>query len=88
MLNMFTVVGRLNAMLNNTVVLKVQDTTKNEDGVYTSYQIVIEITGNILDNMKEYCHIGDLVGVKGKITNGNVLVAEKVTFLSSKTNND
>ena len=45
---------------------------------------------NIAMNTSEYCHKGDIVGVKGRIqridsTSELQLIAEKVTFLSSKS---
>lgn len=39
---------------------------------------------NLSDTLNEYCKVGDLVGVKGRIQSSNILVVEKVTFLSSK----
>ena len=44
-------------------------------------------------NISEYCHKGDIVGVKGRIqridsTSELQLIAEKVTFLSSKPKED
>ena len=48
---------------------------------------------NIAMNTSEYCHKGDIVGVKGRIqridsTSELQLIAEKVTFLSSKSPED
>lgn len=83
MLNMFTVVGRINEIGNDTIGVSVpnaEDKTKNN-------RLYIEIGVNMLNQIKEYCHIGDLIGVKGRILN-NKLVGEKVTFLSSAKNND
>ena len=46
---------------------------------------------NIAENTKEYCDKGDLLGIKGRIESEvvdnkkyTIIVAEKVTFLSSK----
>lgn len=88
MLNMFTLVGRLGAMSCDTIELKVQGSEKNENNEYPTYTLFIMVGANIINNMKDYCHNGDLVGVKGKILDNNKLVGEKVTFLSSAKNND
>ena len=83
MLNMFTVVGRINEIGNDTIDISVPDA----DDKTENFNIHIEIGFNMLNQIKEYCHIGDLIGVKGRILN-NKLVGEKVTFLSSVKNND
>ena len=83
MLNMFTVVGRINEIGNDTIDISVPDA----DDKTENFNIHIEIGFNMFNQIKEYCHIGDLIGVKGRILN-NKLVGEKVTFLSSVKNND
>lgn len=60
---------------------------KNIDGVYETDFIPCILYGIIGENTSEYCEKGDLIGVKGRIEgqNGKVnIIAEKVTFLSSK----
>ena len=84
MLNMFTIVGRINEIGNGTIGVSIPDVENKTE----SHKLFIEIGVNMANQIKEYCHIGDLVGVKGKILDNNKLVGEKVTFLSSKTNND
>ena len=55
--------------------------------------------GAVAKSTAEYCHKGDIIGVKGRISteliaeNGQSkrvmnIVAERVTFLSSKKQND
>jgi len=73
---------------------------KNENGEYETDFITCRLWNNIAENTAEYCKKGDIVGVKGRIQTiieENVLeektyktevVAEKVTFLSSKSNNE
>ena len=58
--------------------------------------VKVTLEGTINDNTREYCHKGDIIGVKGKIETNTYetedgekkkstqIVAEKVTFLSSK----
>lgn len=69
------------------VTLAVQRSYKNEEGVYETDFVPCTLWNGIAENVAEYCRKGDLVGVKGRIQNENnglVLVADKVTFLSSK----
>ena len=84
MLNMFTILGRINEIGNDTIGISVPDAEDKTE----NYNIYIEIGVNMVNQIKEYCNIGDLVGVKGKIIYNNKLVGEKVTFLSNKKNND
>lgn len=83
---------------NKSVVrmtLAVPRSYKNEDGVYDADFVDIVMWDGIAEHTEEYCKKGDLVGVKGRIETRNVekdnmktkiteIVAERVTFLSSK----
>lgn len=84
MLNMFTVLGRITEIGNDTISVSVPDAENKTE----SHKLFIEIGVNMANQIREYYHIGDLVGIKGKILDNNKLVGEKVTFLSSRTNND
>lgn len=88
MLNNFVTVGRINniELEDNKcmLALKVPRSYKNENGEYEDDLITIQVFNNLSDTLNEYCKAGDLVGIKGRIQSSNVLVAEKVTFLSSK----
>lgn len=79
MLNNFVVLGRIVRYEDDAVIIKQQAKETYED-----WYITLKVGHNILTNMKAYCTIGDLVGIKGHIEHANTLVAEKVTFLSSK----
>ncbi len=68
---------------------------KNHDGIYETDFVECVLWNNIASNTAEYCKKGDIIGVKGRIEsriveenniNKTVLqvIAEKVTFLSSK----
>ena len=62
-----------------------RDETDEKCGIVDCYAF-----DNIAMNTSEYCHKGDIVGVKGRIqridsTSELQLIAEKVTFLSSKS---
>ena len=37
-----------------------------------------------MERIEEYCKPGDMLGIKGKIKHPNKLVAEKISFLSSR----
>ena len=61
---------------------------KNADGVYETDLIPCLIWNGIVSNVCDYCHKGDVVGIKGRLqTKDNILevIAEKVTFLSNKS---
>lgn len=82
------------------ICLAIQRSYKNAEGVYETDFIPVELSGAIAESTSEYCKKGDIVGVKGRIASeteegqdGNItqrikVVAEKVTFLSSKRNDD
>lgn len=88
MMNNFITVGRINNIdLENDkciLTLKVTRSYKNENGEYEEDLINIQVFDNLSNTLNEYCKTGDLVGVKGRIQNSNVLIAEKITFLSNK----
>lgn len=99
MLNVVTVVGRIvNELVLEendddrkycSMTLAVPRCFKNSDGVYDTDFIKTTVFGNMAYTIVEYCKVGDLVGVKGRLAclnskNGMSLIAEKVTFLSTK----
>lgn len=93
MLNQIVLVGRIKEIKENKesaiVTLAVQQCFKNENGEYDTNFIDCHLYKGIAENTKEYCKIGDIVGVKGRIQKLESdkelkLIAERVTFLSSK----
>ena len=78
------------------ITLAVQRSYKNENGEYDTDFVDCTLWQGVAENTAEYCRKGDILGVKGrletsidqiddkKIKKMN-LVAEKVTFLSSKS---
>lgn len=71
----------------------------NSEGEYESDFINCTLWTGIAENTAEYCKKGDLLGVKGRIQTRvyekdeekkfiSEVVAEKVTFLSSKNKNE
>lgn len=61
---------------------------KNSKGVYDTDYVNVKIIGTMAEQCSSYIEKGDMLGVKGRLskTKGTNLeiVAEKVTFLSSK----
>lgn len=85
-MNNVILVGRITSFEGNEVTISVTRNYKNEDGIYMSDSIPVRLSANIGEKMKEFCKIGDVIGVKGRIENrGEVVVmAEKTTFVSPK----
>ncbi|MBQ7790408.1 MAG: single-stranded DNA-binding protein [Bacilli bacterium] len=107
MLNQVVMVGRLvadpevketeNGKKVSNITLAVQRSYKNAEGVYETDFIDCTLFDGVAHNTAEYCHKGDIVGVKGRIQTdiyekdgenkkSTSLIAEKITFLSSNKN--
>ena len=79
-----------------TISLAIPRSFKNMEGGYDTDFIDCIAFDSIAENTKEYCEKGDIVGIKGRIQTRDVeledethkkyveVIAEKVTFLSSK----
>ena len=85
-MNTIVLVGRITSFEGNEVTISVNRNYKNEDGIYMSDLIPIWLSANIGEKMQDFCKIGDVIGVKGRLENrGEVVVmAEKVSFVSPK----
>ena len=104
MLNQVVLVGRLTRDLEVTtteankqyshITLAVPRSFKNVNGEYDTDFIDCVLWDNIAKSTAEYCHKGDIVGVKGRIQSDVVekegtkkyymnVIAERVTFLTS-----
>ena len=94
MLNQFIIVGRIVKDLekeSNVITIAIPRHYKNENGEYESDFVDVAIDGTLAKTTIEYCKKGDIIGVKGNIKSEisndirkMLLVAERVTFLSSK----
>lgn len=84
-----------NGLKVTTITIAVPRAFKNANGEYDADFITCSIWKGVAENVCEYCHKGDLIGVKGHIQTREEktdevvkyitdIVAEKVTFLSSK----
>jgi single-strand DNA-binding protein len=81
----------------SNITLAVPRSYKNENGEYETDFIDCTLWNGVADKTAEYCKKGDLVGVKGRLQTNNYekedgskvfkldVVAEKVTFLSSRS---
>ena len=78
-----------------TISLAIPRSFKNIDGTYDTDFVDCVAFENIALNAKEYCDKGDILGVKGRVQSRVVekegkkeylmdIVAEKITFLSNK----
>lgn len=81
------------------ITLAVPRSYKNSNGEYETDFIHCSLWSGIAESTTEYCKKGDLIGVKGRIQTRMIeseedtkffteVVAEKVTFLSSKNKNE
>ena len=105
MLNQSVIVGRLvkdpelyeseNGHKVTSITLAVPRSYKNTEGEYDTDFIQGTLWRGVAENAVEYCHKGDLLGVKGRLQSRDIeeeenkktvmeLVAEKVTYLSSR----
>jgi single-strand DNA-binding protein len=79
----------------STISLAIPRSFKNSEGTYDTDFVDCVLFDLIAENTSEYCKKGDIVGIKGRIQSRLVekndtkenqiqIIAEKVTFLSSK----
>ena len=79
----------------SNITLAVQRSYKNEKGEYDCDFIDCTLWNGVATNTAEYCKKGDIIGVKGRVQTDTYevdgesrkrmsVIAEKVTFLSSK----
>ena len=78
-----------------TIPLAIPRSFKNVDGSYDTDFVDCVAFDSIADNTKEFCSKGDIIGVKGRVQSRTIekdgkkeylveIIAEKITFLSSK----
>ena len=74
-----------------TLTLAVPRNYKNANGEYETDFFPVAIWNGIAETTSQYCRKGDLIGVKGRLqSKDNVIsiIAERITFLSSKSIKD
>lgn len=106
-MNTVTLVGRLTSdpeviektedLKVTTVVVAVNRNYKNLDGIYETDFIRCILWNAIAANTSQYCHSGDVIGIKGRLQSSTYddengkrhfiteVIAERVTFLSSRS---
>lgn len=84
----------------SVITIAVNRSYKNTEGIYEADFIRCILWNNIALNTFEYCHTGDVVGIKGRLQTRSYeeedktrkyvmeVIAEKVTFLSSTKNSE
>jgi len=105
MLNQVVLVGRLTKdpeVINSdsgkkmtSITIAVQRGFKNSDGLYETDFIRCFLWNGVASSTHEYCHTGDVIGVKGRLQTSKYedenkkvhyvmdVIAERVTFLST-----
>lgn len=108
-MNNVTLVGRLTSepevktssdgTLRTSIMIAVSRDYKNSDGVYDADFIKCVLWNGIASATRDYCHKGDVVGIKGKLQSRNYeteekekryiteVIVDKVTFITSNTKN-
>lgn len=83
-----------------TINLAVPRSFKNSEGIYETDFIRCVLWNGIAENTADYCKKGDIVGIKGRLQmnsytdkedkkhNYSEVIAERVSFLSSKKNDE
>ncbi len=78
-----------------TVILAVNRNFKNSEGIYETDFIRCILWNSVASTTTEYCKVGDVIGVKGRLQTSKYedeygkthyvtdVIAERVTFLSS-----
>lgn len=83
----------------SVITIAVNRHFKNSEGIYETDFIRCVLWNNIALNTFEYCHTGDVLGIKGRLQTRSYedeeknkrfimeVIAEKITFLSSSNKN-
>ena len=86
-----------NGKKRSVIIVAVPRSYKNVDGTYDTDFIRCILWNGIAETTAEYCKKGDVLGIKGRIQTSNYenekgekvykteIVAEKISFLSSKS---
>lgn len=79
------------------ITIAIPRSFKNSEGMYDTDFVQLKLWNAVAENTKEYCHKGDIIGAKGRVQSYTIenedgtketkmeLIAEKITFLSSKS---
>ena len=105
MLNQVVLVGRLtdepsieetsSGKKRTIIIVAVPRNFKNSEGLFETDFIRCVLWNGMASNTKEYCHKGDVVGIKGRLQNRSYensnteikyiteVIAERISFLTS-----
>ncbi len=82
------------------ITIAINRSFKNSEGIYEADFIRCVLWNNVALNTFEYCHTGDVIGIKGRLQTRSYedeektrkfimeVIAEKVTFLSNTKNSE
>ena len=101
-MNQVMLVGRLskepykelieNGKEETRIELAVNRSYKNVEGIYETDLIECALWSGLSEQMNNYCHKGDVIGVRGRLETRpfkrQIVIVEKLTFLSSAREND
>lgn len=104
-MNSVTIVGRLtgepevkelnDGTYRTAITIAISRDYKNSDGIYEADFIKCVLWNGIASATRDYCHKGDIVGIRGKLQSRTYeaennekkyvteVIADKVTFISS-----
>ena len=85
MLNSVVLVGRLKEIKENTIIIAVPRNYKNEEGEYETDFIECQISKHMNEKVENWCKVGDILGIKGRVETDNIIKADKITFLNTNT---
>ena len=83
-----------------SVTIAIPRSFKNAEGQYDTDFVDVVLWDGVASNTAEYCEKGDIIGVKGRLQSSTYekedgtkqykieVIAEKITFLSSRKNNE
>ncbi len=83
-----------------SITIAIPRSFKNAEGQYDTDFIDCRVFDSIATNTSEYCKKGDIIGVKGRLQSSTYekedgtkqfkmeVIAEKITFLSSRKSNE
>ena len=87
--NYVVAIGKIKEIKDN--ILTIEINKWSNENTKETIQVDVLITDNMLKNVTEYLNIGDVTGVKGSLdilNNELVIKCEKLSFLSSKNNEE
>jgi len=82
-MNSVMLVGRIHDIKGDTMEVMITKSYKNEKGEYEKFIVPVVVNTSMGKNVKDYCHKGDVVGIRGHFERNLQVYADKISFLSS-----